>query len=82
MQTSNPKPMYKNLKGLPGLEELISRNSIAEFHESPETDRIQKNCFYSTIFMILINSTILPLLLYAENGLWQKIYYLALSVSL
>lgn len=71
-QSSQSPP--RSLRGLPGVEELL----VAP--DGPARNRARRGCFYSTVFALLVNSCILPLLLFPDSGPWQKIYFLGLAV--
>jgi hypothetical protein len=54
---------------------------MRETKDEPIDSRIiQKNCFFSTVFLILINSTFLPLLIASTSQIYQKIYYMGVVV--
>ena len=79
MNYKRKNSLFKDLKGLPGFEEVLMRDAMDE----PSDSRIiQKNCFFSTVFLILINSTFLPLLIASTSQIYQKIYYMGVVVSL
>lgn len=81
MEPKKSARLQKDLNGLPGLEEILVRGGDSDSNVTGSSSRNSKNCFYSTVFLILINSTVLPLLLFPKTGLWQKIFYLGLAVT-
>lgn len=82
MHIKHPSRFYDDLKGLPGVEERLYHEGAREGHESYETNKRPKFWTLTAFFVLSVWALFLPLVQIDTSGIWQKIYYIGIVVSL